>query len=137
MPEGSARVTAVNVEDELLDRPYVANWLGVVPATLARWEPQGRGPECLRVGTWFVIAVRASINGCDRSPRGARDRLLPRSWCASGPDAATETYSGPDVDLLRRSMLPIIPVTGARKPRSQADPVAVLLRRMEQLQWLL
>lgn len=46
----AARVAPINVEDELLTRQYVANWLGVHPYTLHRWAREGRGPRCLWIG---------------------------------------------------------------------------------------
>jgi predicted DNA-binding transcriptional regulator AlpA len=70
---GSARVTPVEVEDELLDRSYVAAWLGVVPATLARWEREGGGPDCLRLGD-LVRYRRSSVKKWLRSQAKRRKR---------------------------------------------------------------
>jgi predicted DNA-binding transcriptional regulator AlpA len=72
------RVSPVPFEDELLDRPYVARWLGVDPETLGAWERKGKGPRPVCFGYRSIKysrkEVQAWIDAQRNAPRPTRKR---------------------------------------------------------------
>lgn len=80
-------------EDQLLDRQYVADWLGVDYDTLGVWERQGKGPRVTRVGRgtrYFHRDVQAWLEerrNAGRPPGPRHFRASPKPGLAASPAA--------------------------------------------------
>jgi hypothetical protein len=75
LPESIA-VHPVPFEDELLDRGYVAGWLGVDYDTLGAWDRKGKGPPLTRIGR-MVKYLRKDVLTWLEEQRNARRPVRP------------------------------------------------------------